>query len=47
MSDHDLSLGTLLRRAGPPKPAKGFPGVQADDPRLAAVLPANTHLIAY
>ena len=45
MSDHDPSLGTLLRRAGPPEPAKGFPGVQVDDPRLAAVLPADARLL--
>ena len=45
MSNHDLSLGTLLRRAGPPESAKDFPGVQVDDPRLAAVLPAEAPLL--
>ena len=44
MSD-DLSLGTLLRRAGPPELAKNFPGVQVDDPRLLAVLPADAPLL--
>ena len=45
MSDHDPSLGTLLHRAGPPEAAKGFPGVQVDDPRLAAVLPVDAPLL--
>ena len=45
MSDHDLNLGTLLRRAGPPQPAKNFPGVQVDDPRLLDVLPVDAPLL--
>lgn len=44
MSD-DLALGRLLRRAGPPKPVEGFRGVQIDDERLAAVLPADSKLM--
>jgi gluconolactonase len=45
MPEHDLSLGRLLRRPGPPKPAKDFPGVQVDNPRLAAVLSAGAELL--
>ncbi len=45
MSDDELSPGRLLRRAGPPKPAEGFRGVQIDDERLAAVLPRDAKLM--
>ncbi len=45
MPDPDLSLGRVLRRPGPPQPAEGFPGVQVDDPRLAAVLAADAALL--
>ena len=45
MHDGDLVLGRLLRRPGPPKTAQDFAGVQLDDPRLAAVLPADAKLL--
>lgn len=45
MPERNLSLGRLLRRPGPPKPAKDFPGVQVDDSRLGAVLPAGAGLL--
>ena len=45
MPEHDLSLGRLLRRPGPPLPVKDFPGVQVDAPRLASVLPAEAELL--
>jgi gluconolactonase len=45
MPEHDFSLGRLLRRPGHPEPAKDFPGVQVDDPRLADVLPATVALL--
>lgn len=45
MPQYDLNLGRLLRRPGPPKTAKDFPGVQVDDPRLAAVLPNGAGLL--
>ena len=45
MSDHDLSLGRLLRRPGPPKPAQGFRGLQLDDDRLSAVVPQGAELL--
>ena len=41
----DLLPGRLLRRAGPPARVKRFPGVQIDDPRLAAVVPAEAPLL--
>ena len=40
-----LLPGRLLRRAGPPKPAGKFQGVQIDDPRLAEVLPPDATLL--
>ncbi len=46
MAEHaSLLPGRLLRKAGPPEPAAGFAGVQIDDPRLAAVLPADSPLL--
>ena len=47
MSDDTLLPGRLLRRAGPPRPVDGFRGVQIDDDRLAAVLPAESRLMVY
>jgi gluconolactonase len=43
--DGTLLPGRVLRRPGPAVPVAGFPGVQIDDPRLAAVLPADTALL--
>ncbi len=43
--DTSLLPGRLLRRAGPPKPAEGFAGVQIDDQRLAGVLSAEAKLL--
>jgi gluconolactonase len=40
-----LLPGRVLRRAGPPTPVKNFPGVQIDDPRLAAVLSPDAPLL--
>ncbi len=45
MPNDALDLGRLLRRPGPPSPVKDFPGVQVDDPRLAAVLPSDAKLL--
>ncbi len=45
MEDTALQPGRLLRRAGPPELVKAFPGVQIDDPRLAAVLATDTPLL--
>ncbi len=46
MPEHDSLLpGRILRRAGPPKPSAGFPGVQIDDARLAEVLSPDAPLI--
>lgn len=44
-TDPLLELGTLLRRAGPPRPVEGFRGVQIDDPRLADVLSPEASLL--
>ncbi len=41
----DDHIGRLLRRAGPPEPVEGFRGVQIDDERLAAILPAKAKLM--
>ncbi len=38
-------IGTLMRRAGAPVPAPGFPGVRIDDARLAAVLAPTAPLL--
>ena len=43
--DTDLLPGRLLRRPGPPETVPDFPGVQVDDPRLAAVLPEASTLL--
>ncbi|MDT7951131.1 MAG: SMP-30/gluconolactonase/LRE family protein [Acetobacteraceae bacterium] len=43
--DESLLPGHLLRRAGPPKPVENFRGVQIDDERLSAVLPADSELL--
>ena len=40
----DLRPTRLLRRPGPPAPAKSFAGVQIDDQRLAEILPADQPL---
>ncbi|MGI4797739.1 MAG: SMP-30/gluconolactonase/LRE family protein [Janthinobacterium lividum] len=45
MADTSLLPGRLLRRAGPPKPVSGFPGVQIDDERLAAMLSREAPLL--
>ena len=46
MTEHsNLLPGRLLRRAGPPKQAEGFRGVQIDDPRLAEVLSPEAPLL--
>lgn len=45
MLETGLGLGRLLRRPGPPKLAEEFPGVQLDDPRLAAVLASEAALL--
>lgn len=45
IDDPSLLPGKLLRRPGPPQPAKAFPGVQIDDPRLAEVLSPDAPLL--
>ena len=40
-----LQTGRLMRRPGPPAPVPGFPGVQIDDARLAAILSRNAPLL--
>ena len=40
-----LDLGRLLRRPGPPEPARSFPGVQVDDCRLAEMLQTDGKLL--
>lgn len=45
MHETPLAVGRLLRRAGPPKMAAGFTGVQVDDPRLAEALAADAKLV--
>ena len=44
-NDPLFELGTLLRRAAPPEPVKGFRGVQIDDPRLADILAPEAPLL--
>lgn len=44
-SAKDLEPGRLLRHAGAPEPMAGFRGVQIDDDRFAAVLPADAPLL--
>ncbi|MBE7211647.1 MAG: SMP-30/gluconolactonase/LRE family protein [Gluconacetobacter diazotrophicus] len=46
MADTDaLSTGRLLRRPGPPRLSRGFPGVQIDDPRFAEVIGEDAQLL--